>query len=122
MHIDGLRNPWRCSFDMADGSTLIAATCSRTATRKSKIAQGDNLGWRRMEADHCFDYTKPDDHPAECDKTGLKEPILEYNNCTAKPDGCLGISVTGGYVYRGSHAAWDGKLHLRRLVEVVRRA
>ena len=36
-------------------------------------------------------------------------PILEYKNCTAMPDGCLGISVTGGYVYRGSHADWDGK-------------
>ena len=37
------------------------------------------------------------------------EPVLEYNNCTAKPDGCLGISITGGYVYRGSNADWDGK-------------
>ena len=36
-------------------------------------------------------------------------PILEYKNCTAQPDGCLGISVTGGYVYRGEHKAWDGK-------------
>jgi hypothetical protein len=36
-------------------------------------------------------------------------PILEYKNCTALPEGCLGISVTGGYVYRGSHAEWDGK-------------
>ena len=36
-------------------------------------------------------------------------PILEYKNCTALPEGCLGISVTGGYVYRGSHADWDGK-------------
>jgi hypothetical protein len=36
-------------------------------------------------------------------------PILEYNNCTAVPEGCKGISVTGGYVYRGSHQEWDGK-------------
>ena len=36
-------------------------------------------------------------------------PILEYNNCSAKPDGCKGTSVTGGYVYRGSQAAWNGK-------------
>jgi hypothetical protein len=47
-------------------------------------------------------------------------PILEYPNCTAvgaRPKGqrehtgaeCEGISVTGGYVYRGSNADWDGK-------------
>jgi hypothetical protein len=62
-----------------------------------------------MEGDRCFDYLKPDDHPASCDRAGLTLPILVYNNCTAKPQGCMGISVTGGYVYRGNHAAWRGK-------------
>ena len=110
MYASGLRNPWRCSFDMADGSTLYCGDVQQNSYEEvNEIAQGDNLGWRKMEASQCFDYTKPDDHPAECDKTGLKEPILEYNNCTAKPDGCLGISVTGGYIYRGKNAAWDGK-------------
>ena len=61
-----------------------------------------------MEADKCFNYLEPDNHPADCDKAGLEMPVMTYNNCTAKPDGCEGISVTGGYVYRGSHAAWDG--------------
>ena len=37
------------------------------------------------------------------------DPIIEYKNCTAQPDGCSGISITGGYVYRGSNEAWDGK-------------
>jgi hypothetical protein len=36
-------------------------------------------------------------------------PIIEYNNCTAQPEGCKGISVTGGYVYQGAHSAWKGK-------------
>jgi hypothetical protein len=34
---------------------------------------------------------------------------MEYQNCTAKPDGCKGISVTGGYVYQGGQDAWKGK-------------
>ncbi len=62
-----------------------------------------------MEETRCFDYQKPDDHPASCDQSGLTMPILGYNNCTAKPDGCKGISIIGGYVYRGGHSAWDGK-------------
>ena len=49
------------------------------------ITKGGNYGWRRMEADKCFDYVKPDSHPATCDKTGLTEPIMVYKNCTAQP-------------------------------------
>jgi len=106
----GLRNPWRCSFDMADGSTLICGDVQQNSFEEVSIIQkGGNHGWRRMEATHCFDYTKPDDHPESCDQDGLVMPILEYKNCTAQPKGCEGVSVTGGYVYRGSHAAWDGK-------------
>ena len=106
----GLRNPWRCSFDMADGSTLICGDVQQNSFEEiSIIEKGGNHGWRRMEATHCFDYAKPDNHPASCDKDGLILPILEYKNCTAQPNGCEGVSVTGGYVYRGSHGAWDGK-------------
>jgi hypothetical protein len=110
MYASGLRNPWRCSFDMADGSTLYCGDVQQNSYEEvDVIAEGDNLGWRRMEATHCFDYTKPNEHPADCDKTGLVEPILEYNNCTAKGPDCMGISVTGGYIYRGANADWDGK-------------
>ncbi|MGH6924415.1 MAG: PQQ-dependent sugar dehydrogenase [Propylenella sp.] len=107
----GLRNPWRCSFDMADGSTLYCGNVGQNSYEHVHvIARGDNLGWRKIEGSHCFDYTQPDNHPADCDKTGLKMPIIEYENCTAKPAAsCEGISVTGGYVYRGSVAEWDGK-------------
>ena len=105
----GLRNPWRCSFDMGGGDLFCADVQQNSYEEVDIVQKGDNLGWRKMEATHCFDYVKPDDHPASCDKGGLKLPILEYQNCTAKPDGCKGISVTGGYIYRGSAKAWDGK-------------
>lgn len=105
----GLRNPWRCSFDMKGGDLFCGDVQQNSYEEVDIIAKGDNLGWRKTEAGRCFDYTKPDDHPANCDWSGITKPIIEYQNCTAKPSGCKGISVTGGYVYRGSHQPWDGK-------------
>ncbi|GBD44942.1 Quinoprotein glucose dehydrogenase B [bacterium HR40] len=106
----GLRNPWRCSFDMGGDHRLFCGDVQQNSYEEVDIiVKGGNYGWRKMEATHCFDYVKPNDHPANCDKNGLILPILEYKNCTAKPDGCMGISVTGGYVYRGSHKPWQGK-------------
>ncbi|HEY7385261.1 MAG TPA: PQQ-dependent sugar dehydrogenase [Beijerinckiaceae bacterium] len=106
----GLRNPWRCSFDMGGGRELYCGDVQQNSYEEvSIVSKGANLGWRKMEADKCFDYVNPNTHPASCDKAGLTDPILVYKNCTAIPQDCLGISVTGGYVYRGAHKPWDGK-------------
>jgi len=106
----GMRNPWRCSFDMEDGRLFCADVQQNSYEEVDIVEVGKNYGWRRMEADKCFDYVKPNDHPAECgDTSDLTLPIIVYNNCTAIPDDCKGISVTGGYVYRGAHDAWKGK-------------
>jgi glucose/arabinose dehydrogenase len=106
----GLRNPWRCSFDMGGDNALICGDVQQNSYEEvSIIESGANLGWRRMEATHCFDFEQPDAHPEQCDSEGLTPPILEYENCTARPENCKGISVTGGYVYRGTHQEWDGK-------------
>jgi glucose/arabinose dehydrogenase len=106
----GLRNPWRCSFDMGGDNALICGDVQQNSYEEvSIIESGANLGWRKMEATHCFDFEQPDAHPEQCDSEGLTPPILEYENCTARPENCKGISVTGGYVYRGSHQEWDGK-------------
>jgi glucose/arabinose dehydrogenase len=105
----GLRNPWRCSFDTGGDNELFCADVQQNSIEEVNIIEaGGNYGWRRMEADQCFDYLAPDAHPAECDKEGLTLPIMFYNNCTARPNECEGISITGGYVYRGAHEAWDG--------------
>ncbi|MFK7859855.1 MAG: sorbosone dehydrogenase family protein [Granulosicoccus sp.] len=105
----GLRNPWRCSFDQGDGKLMCGDVQQNSYEEINVVEKGGNYGWRVMEATHCFDYTKPDEHPAICDSDGLIQPVMEYNNCTAKPDGCKGISVTGGYVYRGGVEDWQGK-------------
>ena len=104
----GLRNPWRCSFDTGDGKLMCGDVQQNSYEEIDVIEKGGNYGWRVREAKHCFDYQAPDDHPAACETEGLIDPVMEYNNCTAKPDGCKGISVTGGYVYRGDNEAWQG--------------
>ena len=38
----------------------------------------------------------------------MTDPIIEYNNCNVTQD-CKGLSITGGYVYRGPVKDWQGK-------------
>jgi glucose/arabinose dehydrogenase len=104
----GLRNPWRCSFDMGGDNELFCADVGQNAYESVYIINnGDNLGWRVKEGSHCFDFMNPNDHPEQCEDAGMVEPILEYQNCNVFSD-CRGISITGGYVYRGVHEEWDG--------------
>jgi glucose/arabinose dehydrogenase len=85
----GLRNPWRFSFDAANGR-LYAADVGQDAIEEiDVIRKGGNYGWRIMEGNICT--------PAigrRCDTRGLEAPIHTYG----RPDG---YSVTGGFVYRG---------------------
>ena len=105
----GFRNPWSCSFDMGGDHALICADVGQNSYEEvDVIKKGGNYGWRVKEGTHCFDYQAPNDEPASCEDKGMIDPVLEYNNCSGNPDGCKGISITGGYVYRGAHKAWDG--------------
>jgi glucose/arabinose dehydrogenase len=104
----GWRNPWRCSFDQGGDQRLFCADVGQNAFEIVNIVEaGGNFGWRIKEGNHCFDYANPNDHPETCDDAGLIDPILEYRNCNVFTD-CEGISITGGYVYRGDNADWDG--------------
>lgn len=105
----GFRNPWRMSFDMGGDRALFVGDVQQNSYEEVDIViKGGNYGWRRMEGTHCFDYVNPNDHPASCDKSGLISPIFDYNNCNVH-ESCRGLSVTGGFVYRGKHGAWQGK-------------
>ncbi len=106
----GLRNPWRCSFDMGGDNALICADVGQNSYEEVNIIEkGGNYGWRSMEATHCFDYLNPNDHPESCNTDGMTMPIVEYKNCNVfEAEECKGLSVTGGFVYRGDHADWDG--------------
>jgi glucose/arabinose dehydrogenase len=92
----GLRNPWRYSFDdPARGGTgaLVIGDVGQDLFEEvdyePRNRGGRNYGWRLREGAHDYDRSRP---PAF---TPLVEPIHEYDHRT-------GISITGGYVYRGS--------------------
>jgi glucose/arabinose dehydrogenase len=82
----GLRNPWRISFDRETKLMWTGDVGQNIWEEVDIIEKGGNYGWRIMEGLHDF---KPIDSPPE-----MTPPIKEY-----KHD--LGLSVTGGYVYRG---------------------
>ncbi|MES9993160.1 MAG: PQQ-dependent sugar dehydrogenase, partial [Candidatus Thiodiazotropha sp.] len=85
----GLRNPWRWSFDRQTGELWLGDVGQNAYEEIDIIYSGGNYGWNLMEGSHCYPSS------ANCDATGLTLPVAEY-------DHSQGISVTGGYVYRGS--------------------
>jgi glucose/arabinose dehydrogenase len=90
----GLRNPWKFSFDRATGDLYIGDVgqdlFEEINVQPASSKGGENYGWNDMEGLHCFGET-PD-----CDSSKYVLPILEY------PHGEDGVSVTGGFVYRGT--------------------
>jgi glucose/arabinose dehydrogenase len=94
VHLFGLRNPWRFSFDRATGELWIAdvgQSLFEEVSRVDPVADaGGNLGWNLMEASACY--------LAGCSAEGLILPVAEYG----RDRGC---SVTGGHVYRGDAIA-----------------
>lgn len=92
IYASGMRNPWRMTFDRANGQLWVADVGQNTWEEVNRVTRGGNYGWRQREGAHCF-------NPASgCQTAGLTDPVAEY-------DHALGNSITGGYVYRGSAIA-----------------
>lgn len=85
----GLRNAWRFAFDRETGLLFTADVGQSKFEEIDIIEKGGNYGWNVMEGKACF---KP---PQGCKTQGLIQPIFQYPRSE-------GISVTGGYVYRGT--------------------
>lgn len=94
----GLRNPWRFSFDSETNRLFLADVGQGKFEEINLITAGGNYGWRRFEAFADFDAATPSAgpyiapvaayaHPNQSGSTGLLE---------------VGLSITGGHVYRGS--------------------
>jgi uncharacterized repeat protein (TIGR03806 family) len=86
----GLRNPWRFSFDRATGQLWAADVGQRRVEEVDLIERGKNYGWRLMEGSLCYDPSTGCEERAD-----LVRPLAEYNHE-------VGLSITGGYVYRGA--------------------
>jgi glucose/arabinose dehydrogenase len=88
----GLRNPWRFSFDRANGDLFIAdvgqGQWEWVHFQAADAGGGQNYGWNVLEGSHCFPPG------TSCDPAAYVQPVAEY-------DHALGCSITGGYVYRG---------------------
>jgi glucose/arabinose dehydrogenase len=93
----GLRNPWRFSFDRADGGLYIADV-GHLEREEINHLPGGTPGGRNFGWDH-FEGSQP--YSGNPGPEGLTFPVAEYSH----EDGC---AVVGGYVYRGAMREWNG--------------
>lgn len=93
----GFRNPYRFSFDSGGSNELIVADVGQDLWEEIDVVEkGENNGWRIAEGLHAFDL--PLAATLGIDPATLAYPIHNYRH------GPLGISIIGGFVYRGT--AW----------------
>jgi glucose/arabinose dehydrogenase len=99
----GFRNPWKLSFDRV-GRLLVADVGQNDIEEVNIVEAGKHYGWRIKEGRFFFD---PNDQrsglitldiPDNLPPVDLINPVLEYDHDE-------GISITGGYVYRGARNA-----------------
>ena len=108
----GVRNPYRFCFDRLTGDLIHSDVGQNNIEEIDKIVLGGNYGWAVKEGDFLFNHTNnPNGNQGTIGPwpgnrspgvpAGLIDPI-------SGPDGTLeydhneGISITGGFVYRGT--------------------
>ncbi len=99
----GLRNPFRFSFDRQTGDCYVGDVGQNHIEEVNLVESGQNLGWNLREGTFRFvrngaarGYAASPDGMID---PGLTDPIAQYDHDE-------GISVIGGFVYRGSAMPW----------------
>ena len=95
----GFRNPYRMSFDAENGDLLTGDVGQNKVEEIDKVVIGGNYGWNWKEGSFFFYNPLGGSYVSDIAPPNLPndliEPVGEYDHDE-------GISVTGGYVYRGS--------------------
>ncbi len=104
----GFRNPYRFAFDRLNGQLIAADVGQNVVEEIDRVVIGGNYGWAIKEGDFLFNrVTGPGGNAGTVGArspglpAGLIDPItgtlgtLEYDHGD-------GISITGGFVYRGT--------------------
>lgn len=112
----GLRNPYRFAFDPVTGDLIEADVGQNNIEEINRITIGKDYGWAIKEGDFLFNMTNgpagpagevgaPPGHFSPGAPAGLTDPITFTNSTVTnilEYDHNNGISITGGFVYRGS--------------------
>lgn len=98
IYAEGLRNPYRFSFDRSTGDLYIGDVGAGSQEEVDAVAAdepaGLNFGWNVMEGTLCND---PDPGEPPCNSPLFTPPVFTYPNPAASS-----VCVTGGAVYRGN--------------------
>ena len=98
----GFRNPYRFSFDRANGQLIVADVGQNNIEEIDRVTIGQDYGWPQKEGDFLFNRTDGTIGPRSPNvPAGLIDPIVGTQG-TLEYDHDDGISITGGFVYRGS--------------------
>ncbi|MEO8604928.1 MAG: PQQ-dependent sugar dehydrogenase [bacterium] len=95
----GLRNPWRFSFDRANGNLYIGDVGQNQIEeidfQLAGGSGGENYGW------DCFEGSSPASISG-CTTTAVCTPLSAFIFPVHEYTHSDGCSITGGYIYRGS--------------------
>lgn len=104
----GFRNPYRFAFDSLPGGTgdLIMADVGQNAVEEiNRVTLGGNYGWAVKEGTFPFNRVNPGAGTVGPNSPGVPANMIDPISGTLgtlQYDHGDGISITGGFVYRGS--------------------